>query len=69
MTDEPKGRYWWWNCSDLLDLFGMVTKEGADNLRLEHRPGRAKSLVLIDKRSGEPCGEYNVSHTCPPDCG
>lgn len=62
--------YYWWNCTDLADegLFDMIVREGADNLRLEHHPGEEKSLKLIDKRTGEPCGSYNVSHTCPPDC-
>ena len=63
-----RDKFWWWNCSDLLDLFAMVTKEGADNLRLEFHPNREMSLVLVDRRTDEPCGEYNISHECPIDC-
>ena len=47
----------------------MVTKEGAENLRIEFHPqDEGKELSLVDKRTGEPCGHYNASHTCPPDC-
>lgn len=65
----PEGpRYWWWNCSDLLDMFAMVTKEGADNLRLEFHPNdEGEELKLVDQ-DREPCGSYNFSHTCPPHC-
>jgi hypothetical protein len=62
-------RYWWWNGSDLLDLFGMVTKEGAQNLRLEFHPkDDGAELKLVDRETGEPCGTYNFGHTCPPNC-
>lgn len=63
-------RYWWWNLDDLADegLFDMVTREGANHLRLEFRPKEERSLVLVNRETGERCGDYNISHVCPPDC-
>ena len=60
--------YVWWHCSDLMDLFAMVVKEGADHLRLEYHEGDTESLKLVSEETGEPCGSYNLSHTCPPNC-
>ena len=66
-------KFIWWNCSDLQEqgLFAMLLSAGADHLRLEfhrkHEDGDNR-LILVDRDSGEPCGSYNVSHTCPPDC-
>lgn len=66
-------KYVWWNVSELQEqgLFAMILSEGAKNLRLEfhrrHEDGENR-LVLVSAESGEPCGSYNVSHTCPPDC-
>lgn len=69
-------RYYWWNCDELLigeSLLNMIVDEGAANLVLrfyprhpdyDHRP----MFELVDRQTGEVCGTYNVSHTCPPDC-
>lgn len=69
MDEEIQERYLWWDLADMADYFAMVNKVGAENLREEIRRERGKIMrVLIDKRTGEPCGEYNYSHTCPIDC-
>lgn len=68
MATEQGRQFTWWNCSDLMDLFQMVTAEGANNLRLEYHAGEEESLKLVDAETGEECGSYNASHTCPPQC-
>lgn len=62
-------RMTWWNGSDLMEngFLPMILEEGAANLRVEFRHD-TDDLVLVDKRTGDVCGTYNHSHTCPPDC-
>jgi hypothetical protein len=61
--------YYWWKGSDLLEngFLTMILKEGAENLRIDFHP-QDGMLVIKDAATGEVCGTYNQSHTCPPDC-
>jgi hypothetical protein len=63
-------KFWWWNLDDLADegFFDMIVREGANNLRLEFRPREERSLVLVNRETGEQCGDYDISHVCPPQC-
>lgn len=58
----------WWDLEDLMPMLAMATLVGAQNLRLEYHPGEENSLVLVDRDTGEQCGDYNESHECPTDC-
>jgi hypothetical protein len=62
-------RMTWWDGKDLNEngFLEMLMAEGANNLRVEFHH-QSSDLVLVDKRTGEVCGTYNQSHTCPPDC-
>lgn len=62
-------RYYWWSGKDLLEngFLGMIMSEGANNVRVEFHP-QTRNLIVKDAETGEVCGTYNESHTCPPDC-
>lgn len=72
MTDGRKIRpkFYWAHGKDLREsgMAEMIAAEGWDALRFEFHPGRDKPWVLVSEETGEPCGEYNITHTCPPDC-
>lgn len=60
-------RFHWWNVDELEDLLAMIVREGAAHLILKFDP-KTEMFQLIDKRTGDVCGTYNETHTCPPDC-
>ena len=66
--------YYWFEGSDIKDLFETVEKEGIDNIRLKAFPGLDENgfpdlwFEVVEKSTGEPCGTYNASHPCPPFC-
>lgn len=70
--------HWWWEVADLADeglhiVYDDEVQAEPDDLRLAFYPRHPDydgepRIILVDKRTGEPCGSYNVSHTCPPDC-
>jgi hypothetical protein len=82
MADKKDARtphYWWW-LPDLLPLFVMVAKlwltVGFGKARLEFH---TKAEGCIDpelnglpifrlKNDGAVCGEYDLTHVCPPFC-
>ena len=68
-NDEKRGpRYWWRNLDEEDDFLAMIREEG-EHLRIEFHPhDRGKEWKLRDRRTGELCGEYNISHSCQPDC-
>ena len=70
---EEAGRFVWWDLEDveMQRMLATIQRVGAENLRLEFHPVHAdgpRRLIVVDKRTGEPCGSYNVSQTCPPNC-
>lgn len=62
--------YLWVDLADLAEegFFDMIAEEGYENLRLEVHPGDDRPYKLVEIETGEACGDYDASHTCPPSC-
>lgn len=62
-------RFDWWDGKDLADngFLDMLIRQGAHNVRIEYHL-KDKLLKIVDNRSGEVCGTYDETQTCPPTC-
>lgn len=61
----PK-RHYWWKVEDLETngLIDMLASDEAHRMEFDPKTGN----ITVFDADGEPCGEYNESHFCPPDC-
>jgi hypothetical protein len=73
MDEEAKGPpYLWWT-RETLEAEGFRRMyESYEWARMEVHPhgtdtSREPVIRLVDA-AGHVCGEYDVTHTCPPDC-
>ena len=76
-VDKKSVKFVWWDMSDpeMIAMMGMMSTMGWENCRLEWYPehpdgtdDNPSRFIVVDARTGEQCGSFNVSQFCPPIC-
>lgn len=66
---DERVRYYHWKLADIPEFAAMLAQAGSNNLVMRFWPHRdGPQLELVDAETGEVCGTYNFTMTCPPIC-